>query len=134
MKSIWLFCVYFFHQYIYPLFNDIYTILKVISIAIIGGFVDYLLQKNNSNEKFNFKKAFIHCFIAGYAGYLSQKICAGFNINENLTGFLIGISGFAGTRMLSFFENLSKNIFKKINELQIEVKFGKEIKRNENEN
>lgn len=125
MKSIWLVFIYFLQEYITPVFNDFYTVFKIISIAIVGGFVDYILQKKQNNETFNFRKAFMHCFIAGFAGYLSQKLCAGFEVNQNLTGFLIGISGFAGTRMLSFFENLSKNIFKKFSELQIDVKFGK---------
>lgn len=101
-----------------------YTVIfKGVIIAIVGGLVDYILQ--NKNKKFSFKKAFVHCFIAGFTGYLAQKLCNGFNVNNELTGFLIGISGFAGTRMLSFFEELSKKIFEKISELEIDVKFKK---------
>lgn len=117
---------------IFLLFGSFIIILKSILISLVGGFADYMLKRKKTGEKFSFKKSFFHCFIAGFTGILAQKLCAGFEINQELTSFLVGISGFAGTRMLVFFEKLSKSIFEKISELQIEVKFGKN--KNENNN
>lgn len=133
MKSIWLALVYFFHEYILTFFSDFYIVFKTIAIAIAGGFIDYMLQRKQSMEVFSFKKAFFHCFIAGFAGYLSQSLCQGFDVNQSLSGFLIGISGFAGTRMLTFFEKLAKSIFQKVSEIEIDVKFGKKDENDEKE-
>lgn len=112
--------------------QDYLIIFKGVIIAIFGGLVDYILQ--NKNKSFSFKKAFIHCFIAGFTGYLSQKLCNAFNVNADLTGFLIGISGFAGTRMLMFFESLSKKIFEKISEFEIKVNISKKEDNNDKNN
>lgn len=108
-------------------------LLKVIGIAVLGGFTDYMLQRKKNNENFSFKKSFLHCFIAGFTGYLAQKLCNGFTVNADLTAFLIGTSGFAGTRMLSFFEKLAKSVFEKISALEIEVKFGKKNEKDHGE-
>ena len=114
-----------FFEYIIVFISSFMLILKTIMIAVSGGFIDYMLQRKLNNEKFNFKKAFFHCFIAGFTGLLAQKLCKGFNVNGDIAGFLIGISGFAGTRTLIFFEQLSKTIFEKMSDLEIDFKFGK---------
>lgn len=114
-----------FFEFLVIFISSFMLVLKTIMIAISGGFIDYMLQRKKNNETFSFKKAFLHCFIAGFTGLLAQKLCTGFNINQELTGFLIGISGFAGTRMLTFFEKLSKSIFEKFSEIEIDVKMGK---------
>ena len=133
MKSFWVAVGVFFSESIVNYFNDFYIVFKTILIAVVGGFIDYMLQRRQSGEIFSFRKAFLHCFIAGFTGFLAQKLCLGFGVNPDLTGFLIGISGFAGTRMLSFFEKLSHSIMKKISDLQIEVKFGKKDEEQKNE-
>ncbi len=112
-------------EYSILFFTSFLLVLKTVGIAIFGGFTDYMIQRKKSNENFSFKKSFFHCFIAGFTGFLAQKLCNGFQINADLTAFLIGISGFAGTRMLLFFEKLSKSIFEKVSNLEIDVKFGK---------
>ena len=125
--------IFQFGEYIITFISSFMLVLKTIMIAISGGFVDYMIQRKKNNESFSFKKSFLHCFIAGFTGFLAQKLCSGFNINQDLTSFLIGISGFAGTRMLSFFEKLSKSIFEKLSDLEIDIKIKKHDKK-ENEN
>lgn len=120
--------IFQFCEYIITFISSFMLLLKTIMIAISGGFVDYMIQRKKNNESFSFKKSFFHCFIAGFAGFLAQKLCNGFNINQDLTSFLIGISGFAGTRMLSFFEKLSKSIFEKLSDLEIDIKMKKHDK------
>lgn len=132
LKAIIAYLIYILSDVFIQFFDQFLLILKGIAIAIVGGFTDYILNKKK-NEKFSFRKAFFHCFIAGFSGYLAQLLCLGFGVNPALTGFLVGISGFAGTRMITFFEKLAKNIFEKIAELQIEVKFGKKEEENEND-
>lgn len=122
-----------FLEYIITFIGSFVLVIKTIMIAISGGFIDYMIQKKKNNETFSFRKSFFHCFIAGFTGFLAQKLCNGFNINQDLTSFLIGISGFAGTRMLSFFEKLSKSIFEKLSDLEIDIKMKKHDK-SENEN
>lgn len=120
--------IFQFGEYIITFISSFMLVLKTIMIAISGGFVDYIIQRKKNNESFSFKKSFFHCFIAGFTGFLAQKLCNGFNINQDLTSFLIGISGFAGTRMLSFFEKLSKSIFEKLSDLEIDIKMKKHDK------
>lgn len=100
-------------------------LFKSIVIAISGGFIDYMLQTKKNSETFSFKKSIFHCFVAGFTGLLAQKLCAGFSINADLTSFLIGISGFAGTRTLSFFEKFSKSFFEKLMQVEIDIRMNK---------
>ena len=126
------YAIYDFFLNCYDYFVNSYLLLKAIGLAVTGGFADYMVQRKNKNEDFNFRKAFFHCFIAGFTGFLAQKLCLGFEVNQDLTSFIIGISGFAGTRMLVIFEKIAQAIIKKfsviknIKKIHFEVDFNED--------
>lgn len=125
--------IYDFLAYIIEFISGLTILMKSIMIAISGGFIDYMLQRKRSGENFSFKKSIFHCFVAGFTGLLAQKLCNGFNINADLTSFLIGISGFAGTRTLSFFEKFSKSFLQKLMEVEIDIRMNKNKDKNDDE-
>ena len=125
------YAIYDFFLNCYDYFVNYYLLLKAIGLAVTGGFADYMVQRKNKNEDFNFRKAFFHCFIAGFTGFLAQKLCLGFEVNQDLTSFIVGISGFAGTRMLVIFEKIAQAIIKKFSEIKNIKKIHFEVDFNE---
>lgn len=79
-------------------------ILGLALMAIWGGFVTYILDIRKNNRKFRWLDAFMQIAVSGFAGVLCMLGAMYYELPLTLMGFVCGISGFAGSKVLAAFE------------------------------
>lgn len=71
----------------------------VLALAIWGGTVNYIRKvKAGEVSRFSITELIGELVTSGFAGFLTFLICSAANIDELITGALVGISGHMGAR------------------------------------
>ena len=109
------------------------TYLWVLALSVLGGIVSYKEKRKagfffRTENKYLDIVAFIlvnlavfilEIFTSAFSGILTFYICESANMDRLLTAAFVGLSGFAGGRMLNFMQNLAKAILEKKFEVSV---------------
>ena len=110
------------------------TYLWVLALSVLGGIVSYKEKRKagfwffRTENKYLDIVAFVlinlaffilEIFTSAFSGILTFYICESANMDRLLTAAFVGLSGFAGGRMLNFMLNLAKAVLEKKFEVSV---------------
>lgn len=90
----------------YPL----WTYISAVVFSLWGGLVTYISEHRKSGKRFSWVEAMMQVIISGFAGMLSMLFCWYIQAPAALAGFMAGISGLMGARILALFERRAVSI------------------------
>ncbi len=74
-----------------------YIIITII-VGVMGGIANWLMSDEHTVFQF-----IVSVFLAGFTGYLVGMLCNEYQLSENLTFFLCGVSGLSAKVVLEVF-------------------------------
>lgn len=88
------------------MFEKIDFVLLTVCIGILGGIANWLMSDEHTIFQF-----FTAIFLAGFVGFLSGLLCTEWDLSQNITFFVCGVSGLSAKIIL---EQSRKLLIKKI--------------------
>lgn len=85
----------------------------VIGVAILIGISHYIYKVATKELAFSWLRLLSEGLLSGVAGYLSWSLCISFGVSTANMGFLVGLSGWAGSKAMTFFETITMRVIEK---------------------
>lgn len=84
-----------------------------IGVAIVIGIAHYVYKVATKELPFSWIRLLAESMLSGVAGYLAWSLCLSFGVSSANMGFLVGISGWAGSKAMTFFETVTVRLVEK---------------------
>lgn len=81
-----------------------------IGIAILIGVAHYIYKVATKELPFSWARLLAESMLSGVAGYLTWSLCMSFGVSAHNMGFFVGISGWAGSKAMVFFETIAMKV------------------------
>ncbi|KYN82242.1 hypothetical protein ATY36_13730 [Vibrio cidicii] len=79
------------------------TTAGFLAASLWGGVVAHILHIRKHKKSFVWREALMQVVVSGFSGVLTLFLCRYAGSPEMLTGFMVGTSGFMGSRALELF-------------------------------
>lgn len=102
---------------IFDFLHQIAPYATTVFLSTWGGIVNYI-QSVRKGRTFSWRELMFDLITSSFAGLLTYYFCLSAGISDTMSAILIAISGHMGTRAISGFEAIHRQIFGKNGENQ----------------